>query len=413
MRTLRLMFTTVAIGLLISAFQPVYAQAKGPDPLGLRPDAPKYALHGPFWVGVRSFVVAPNTDRPLKGLIWYPALNPQGLPEKTQYDNSDLQWFKPVAGISMLSPGHALKDATFDMSKAPYPLIIHSHAGWSNPENEVGLSEHLASYGFVVMTPYHTGESDPDFNNWLWYDNINRPIDVQKTIAFAENLTKSGDYKGLIDVSTIGGTGWSSGGYTALMMAPGASLDLTAFEKWCAANKDTPDAQGECPGILAHEKDMLKLAGLSTMPKGPWPSWGDPRVKGVVAFSGGDPIMNMSAVTTPLMVMTGSLETVALTNDLPYNGSASTQKARVVFANADHMIFAPKCDEIPWLILSHPEYYMVCAQAVWDMDRAHDLINHLTTAFLLDTLKGDKDAHKALLPDAVAFPGIEYQTTLK
>jgi hypothetical protein len=43
------------------------------------------------------------------------------------------------------------------------------------------------------------------------------------------------------------------------------------------------------------------------------------------------------------------------------------------------------------------------------MDRAHDLINHFTTAFLLDTLKGDAAAHAALAPDAVAFPGIEYQ----
>ena len=43
------------------------------------------------------------------------------------------------------------------------------------------------------------------------------------------------------------------------------------------------------------------------------------------------------------------------------------------------------------------------------MDRAHDLINHLTTAFLLDVLKGDKEAHKALAPDVVNFPGITYE----
>jgi hypothetical protein len=47
------------------------------------------------------------------------------------------------------------------------------------------------------------------------------------------------------------------------------------------------------------------------------------------------------------------------------------------------------------------------------MDRAHDLTNHFTTAFLLDVLKGDKEAHKALLPDAVKFPGIQYTTTMK
>jgi opacity protein-like surface antigen len=31
---------------------PVLAQdAPTPEPVGLRPDAPEYALHGPYWVG--------------------------------------------------------------------------------------------------------------------------------------------------------------------------------------------------------------------------------------------------------------------------------------------------------------------------------------------------------------------------
>jgi hypothetical protein len=47
------------------------------------------------------------------------------------------------------------------------------------------------------------------------------------------------------------------------------------------------------------------------------------------------------------------------------------------------------------------------------MNRAHDLINHFTTAFLLDKLKGDSEAHKALLPEAVSFSGIAYTTTME
>jgi len=53
--------------------------------------------------------------------------------------------------------------------------------------------------------------------------------------------------------------------------------------------------------------------------------------------------------------------------------------------------------------------YNLCADAVWDMDRAHDLANHFVTAFLFDILNGDEAAHAALAPDAVAFPGITYQ----
>ena len=45
------------------------------------------------------------------------------------------------------------------------------------------------------------------------------------------------------------------------------------------------------------------------------------------------------------------------------------------------------------------------------MDRAHDLINHFVTAFLLAELKGDSEAAKALAPENVTFPGIQYETT--
>ena len=55
--------------------------------------------------------------------------------------------------------------------------------------------------------------------------------------------------------------------------------------------------------------------------------------------------------------------------------------------------------------------FFLCADPVWDMDRAHDLINHFTTAFLLATLKGDGEARAALAPDAVQFPGVQYETT--
>jgi hypothetical protein len=43
------------------------------------------------------------------------------------------------------------------------------------------------------------------------------------------------------------------------------------------------------------------------------------------------------------------------------------------------------------------------------MDRAHDLISHFTTAFLLAELYQDADAAAALAPDGVHFPGVTYE----
>ncbi|MBK8021522.1 MAG: hypothetical protein IPK19_08850 [Chloroflexi bacterium] len=43
------------------------------------------------------------------------------------------------------------------------------------------------------------------------------------------------------------------------------------------------------------------------------------------------------------------------------------------------------------------------------MQRTQDLTHHFAAAFLLDILKGDAEAHAALAPDAVSFPGITYE----
>ena len=90
-----------------------------------------------------------------------------------------------------------------------------------------------------------------------------------------------------------------------------------------------------------------------------------------------------------------------------YGSTGNAGKALVELAGADHMVFANGCDAVPWAI--DLGFFWACSDPVWDMDRAHDLINHFTTAFLLSTLKGDAEATAALSPDAVSFPGIEYQ----
>ena len=118
----------------------------------------------------------------------------------------------------------------------------------------------------------------------------------------------------------------------------------------------------------------------------------------------------MNALILPMMVLVGSQDT-----DSPperyaypmYEQIGSTDKALVVLEGADHYISQNKCSSwmIDWGMFGY------CSDSVWDMDRAHDLINHFTTAFLLATLKGDTDAAAALSSDAVSFPGIEYETT--
>ena len=94
-----------------------------------------------------------------------------------------------------------------------------------------------------------------------------------------------------------------------------------------------------------------------------------------------------------------------------YEFVSSPTKVRIALIDAEHMIFTGPCEAIPLLLRFISDEF--CSDPGWDRNYAHDLTNHFTTAFLLNTLKGDQAAHEALLPDAVQFAGIEYTTTMK
>jgi predicted dienelactone hydrolase len=97
-----------------------------PDGVGLRPDAPPYALHGPYWVGTQDFLIGEGTDDELQAHIWYPALNPDGLEEAIAYASVTKDASFPET-LDATTYGHALLNAAVDVTNAPYPLVVFSH----------------------------------------------------------------------------------------------------------------------------------------------------------------------------------------------------------------------------------------------------------------------------------------------
>ena len=392
---------------LLALIPPVAAQdAPIPEPVGLRPDAPTYALHGAYWVGAMTFA-AQTPSHPTQVVIWYPALNPDGAAEDIIYD-----WY------TLPLSGHALRDAAPDMRDGPYPLIIFAHGLESARLAAPYLSEHLASEGFVVMAIDFADNQGTVGINPLYSLLFTRPQDVSWQIDQAVSLTASGGkLEGVIDPDRIAVVGHSLGGYTALASA-GAQLDLTwmsrhLYEPTICVKPAELGGINACRLTLDHQQELADLAGLDAVPDKLWPSWSDPRVDAIVGLApAGEPFGpdGVVGVTVPTMLMVGSADrqvSPELSVDTPYEHLGSTDKALITFENADHMIYFWKCSDGPWVVDFGAHW--ACSDPVWDMDRAHDLINHFTTAFLLDTLKGDVDAHAALAPDAVSFPGVEYQ----
>lgn len=400
-------FALIFVALLMSAVQPVLAQ-EGKEPQGLRPDAPEYALRGPHWVGYRPIVIGEDTDRPLDVGLWYPALNPEGAAEEIAYELPGQPWSDEDT-IEIY--GHALLDAPVDYDTGPYPLIVFSHGFSGSPEWYTTLIEHYASHGFVVLAPKHAGESD-------WMENatptVTRLSDMVRTLDYAEAATAAdGELAGLLDMDNVAAVGHSYGGYTALAMA-GAQFDMAGFAERCATLTEDDPNIFLCLPLIGKEEQLAEGLGLDSVPDGLWPSFGDPRVTAAVSMAGDSYIFDkagLAQITIPVLAIGGTADTGTDYNwgiKPTYDYAASEKKALFAFNGGEHMIMGNPCEQMPFLLESDA-YGFACTDPVWDKLRGLDLTNHATTAFLLDTLKGDQAARAALAPEAVNFYGIEYQ----
>lgn len=410
----RMLFVVMGLLFLLSFPTSLNAQESGvPPPVGLRPDAPPYALHGPYWVGTQDFLIGESSDDELQAHIWYPALNPDGLEEAIAYASVTKDASFPET-LDATTYGHALLNAAVDMTNAPYPLVVFSHGFGTAAHTYAHLFEHYASYGFVVIAVEHH-----EMFNWEFTDlpkaSIDRPRDITRTLDYAETLTAdSSSMAGMIDMEQVAVAGHSYGGYTALAVA-GARFDLTAFNARCAGVD--PLVEWICTPLVPFEQEMATLAGYETMPQGLWESFADARVDAIIPMAGDSYLFDqagLAEITIPVMAMGGTMD-----NGTPFDWGArptydyvsSAKKILVAIEYADHLIFGPQCQNIPWIndeALS-TWYPFYCLNTVWDQDRAIDLIRHLSTAFLLAELKGDVDAAAALAPDAASFPGITYE----
>jgi len=394
---------------LLVCISPVLAQNQDlPLPAGLRPDAPAYALHGPYWVGTQSLVIE-DEENPLNVRVWYPALNPEAAAEIITYT---ISWMKYQVDATSDIAGHALADAAPDAGAAPYPLVVFSHGLGTESIFYAWLVEHVASYGFVVIAPDHWEFTDETSSD-LVRTTVVRPQAITRALDYAEALTApDGILAGMIDMEHVAVAGHSYGGYIALAAA-GARYDMTAFRDRCAAL--APDDPNAFLCVFANsETPMAELAGLSSAPEGLWPPMGDERVDTIVTIAGDSYMFGeagLATVTMPVLAIGGTLDT-----STPYDWGvrptydyiASEQKILATFEYAGHFMASTSCADAPSIADVLGAFYF-CSDPVWEMNRAHDLMNHFTTAFLLDELKGDTDAAAVLLPDAVNFEGIRYE----
>ncbi len=171
---------------------------------------------GTWAVGHKSFTIvdASRGDRPLLLDVWYPV------------DPEDA-----TAGFRTTYPlvGPLGIESTVSIEKAPISdvterkLIVFSHGYNGTNTQSTHLMETLASHGFIVASPEHTGNAQPSPTDTWEVAASNRVPDVSFVIdsLLARSSYPSDAFYQRIDDQGIGVTGHSFGGATSMGMAVG------------------------------------------------------------------------------------------------------------------------------------------------------------------------------------------------
>jgi predicted dienelactone hydrolase len=265
---------------------------------------------GPYGVGRAEFETtdASRDDRRVRMVAFYPAM--------TESDRPD-------------------PDAAADAAGAPYPVIV----GDGNIGDALG--PHLASHGFVftaVQGQYTWGMS---FNTNM----IDFPLDHMVALDALEALV-DGPVAGLADTDRAGTTGYSFGGWDALMLT-GARIDPDHYRQTCASR---PDGWSDTwwVYICGSEERWTRVVeraeevGIATG-EGLWAPMGDERIKAAMPMAAEGFDMTgpdgLAGATAAVLLVGASADDINDYNPATTRLFANYPGAELLtFVGADHMM---------------------------------------------------------------------------
>ncbi|MFZ1866317.1 MAG: hypothetical protein WAU39_19015 [Polyangiales bacterium] len=247
---------------------------------------------GPYEVGYRQMTisydaVASTEPRELVLRVWYPA-EPDSGASLARYSIGD--------GLVDLPAVYAL-DAPPVTEDGDLPFVIYSHGNGGEGLLAYPYGELMASYGWVLVAPNHTGNTALDFlgsPDPFVRVALDRPHDITAIIDEFESGLSGDELAGKADTSAVLLFGHSFGGYTTFA-AGGADVDFDVLNAGCDG---TPDP--DCEVLADPDVEAAYRAGF-----------GDPRIvalapqaPALVGFADGE----LAALEVPTMLMSGRLD---------------------------------------------------------------------------------------------------------
>jgi predicted dienelactone hydrolase len=225
-------------------------------------------------------------------------------------------------------------------SEKPYPVLVISHGFNSDRSTYAYLAQHLASHGFVVVVPEHSGSNGKQIAELLQgraqdvmdrTEFLDRPLDVTYLLDELEEKNQSDpQFKGRLNLKKVGIVGHSYGGYTALALA-GAPLNFGQLRQDCNANLNN----------TLNLSLLLQCQALQLPPK--TYDLTDSRIQAVIAISTiGNSLFGESSyrqIKVPVMMITGGADTIApaLPEQIqPFTWLTTPEKQLVLINNGTH-----------------------------------------------------------------------------
>ncbi|NAS29559.1 dienelactone hydrolase [Flavobacteriaceae bacterium R38] len=295
-----------------------------------------------FQIGQKSITyVDKSRDRPLITEIWYPTL------DTLKENNTSEKQREPFVSIE------TIPDASMPNQK--FPLLMVSHGTGGNRFSLTWFVEKMVKEGYIVITVDHYGNSS--FNKiprefLKWWE---RAIDIQFLLTQVINDSKIG---AKIDISRIGGVGFSLGGYTNIALA-GGHVDRYSDT---ASDSGLPPEFPETDEVINFSTDSLIIASYNKYKD----RVKDERIK---AFFTMAPAVGFGfysneqtkEITAPVFIVAGKGDqnTPIQNNAQNYHQLITTSELHLFDENVGHYVFLNEGTEfgkkiLPQLTVDHP-----------------------------------------------------------
>ncbi len=360
------------------------------DPLATDAPAPELAAFAPigpgeYEVGVATITITdPERERPLTTDVWFP-LAPESPGDPHRYTFITGDYYESPRAIS----------ATPDLISpdGPFPLVVYSHGSGGQRYIASDYTENIASHGYIVVAPDHTGNTAIERVAGTEIDRsrvaLDRPLDVIAVIDAMLNpeSTETVGFVGSVDPEQIAVTGHSFGGFTTYAVVSGYENELGSSPADGRIDAIIPLAPAVGDGVS--EESLLS-----------------------------DDLL--ASVTVPQLVMVGTDDKTTPVDPnvtRAFDLSASTPLYRADLVAAEHQSFTDVCDYLDFFpTLDPPPSEAVlgaidavagegCSPDDMPIERVKELTNTFAVSFL-DSIFADGEmvtADIVEIPDDVIF----------